>query len=209
MIHFLRQLLPTQAATRKPQPRTSRPRFRPAIERLDDRITPTLGFGTATAFTVGTRPYGVAVGDLNGDGRADIVAGMAQGGTLVAGFSGRNLSSLGSFFAGPGTGGVTLALADLNNDGKLDVITGAATGPAVVRAFSGRDLSSLGSFFVFGGAAVGVNVSGNDLNGDGRPDLLLGTASGASIVEGYNGINLAFLGSLMPFGALNGGVYVG
>ena len=151
----------------------------------------------------------VAVGDLNGDGRADIVAGMAQGGTLVAGFSGRNLSSLGSFFAGPGTGGVTLALADLNNDGKLDVITGAATGPAVVRAFSGRDLSSLGSFFVFGGAAVGVNVSGNDLNGDGRPDLLLGTASGLAIVEGYNGINLAFLGSLMPFGALNGGVYVG
>ena len=83
MIKFLRQLLPIQAASHKPQPRAVAPRFRPRLQSLDDRITPTLGFATQLPFTVGTTPYGVAVGDFNGDGRIDVVTANYNSGNVT------------------------------------------------------------------------------------------------------------------------------
>ncbi len=47
-------------------------RFRPTLQNLNDRITPTLGFATQQMFDVGVQPLSVAVGDFNGDGRADL-----------------------------------------------------------------------------------------------------------------------------------------
>ena len=47
------------------------PRCNPGIEHLEDRTVPS--FFTSPTFAVGLSPHGEAVGDFNGDGKADLV----------------------------------------------------------------------------------------------------------------------------------------
>ncbi len=78
-------------------------------------------------FPVGQYPSTVAVGDLNGDGIADIVVPNYEDGTLTVYFCGRNGISPASY--SPIRVGRTpqgVAIADLNHDGKGDIIVAQA-----------------------------------------------------------------------------------
>jgi len=89
----------------------------------------------------------VAAGDVNGDGRTDIVTGTnGNGGPEVRAFSGRTLQGnpaptiIDDFFAySPAfNGGSSVAVMDVNGDGKADIITGAGPGGGPhVRIFDG------------------------------------------------------------------------
>src|SRR5207253_2172868 len=73
----------------------------------------------------------VAAGDVNGDGKADIITGADSGGSPhVRVFDGGNGSELRSFLAFDAafTGGVRVAAGDVNGDGKADIITGSGPG---------------------------------------------------------------------------------
>jgi large repetitive protein len=156
----------------------------------------------------------VALGDVDGDGTADIVTGAGPGGgPHVRVFSGVDLSELASFFAfDPAfVGGVTVAAGDIDGDGRADIITGAGTGSPHVRVFSGADLSELASFFAydteFGG---GVNVATGDVDGDGLADIITGAGiGGGPDVKAFSGANLSELASFFAFDpAFLGGVSV-
>ena len=105
-------------------------------------------YGMAPSFTGGVS---VAVGDTNGDGRADIVVGAgAGGGPQVTIFDGSTLRLLASFYAlSPSfTNGISVAVGDVNGDGIADIIVGAgAGGGPQVTLFDGKSLQLLASFF--------------------------------------------------------------
>jgi hypothetical protein len=174
-----------------------------------------------------------AVGDLNHDGRPDlVVAAGFGGGPRVAAFDGKTVSGtptklFGDFLAFDPTlrNGVYAAIGDLDGDGYGDLFVGAGPGggPRVL-ALSGVDLLAgqgaqghpLANFFA-GDAnnRGGVRVAVTDLDRDGRADLVTGPGQGGgSHVSAYAGKDFGGGGAPERFGldafpGFNGGVFVG
>ena len=107
----------------------------------------------------------VAAGDVDGDGRTDIITGAGPGGgPHVEVFSGADVtrfelfspydaafyeSVLGGFFAYDPffPGGVHVAAGDVDGDGRADIITGAGPGGGPhVEFFNGADVMRFGFF---------------------------------------------------------------
>ena len=125
----------------------------------------------------------VAVGDVTGDGFADIVTGTtAGGGPNVRVFDGQTNQLVRSFFAYDQgfTGGVFVAAGDLDGNGFAEIVTGTGAGGGPnVRAFDGQTNALRNSFLVGeAGYTGGVRVGAQDLDNDGRADLLFGFGSG-------------------------------
>jgi hypothetical protein len=106
----------------------------------------------------------VAAGDVNSDGRADIVTGAgAGGGPHVRAFSGATGLLLVEFFAYAANfrGGVSVAAGDMTFDNFAEIITGAGIGGGPhVRVFDPRTGAGIASFFPFDpNNRFGVNVA--------------------------------------------------
>ena len=132
----------------------------------------------------------VAVGDLDGDGRAEIVTGAGSGGgphvKVFDGTTGRELAGYMAYDPAF-RDGVNVAAGDFNGDGKSDIVTGAGAGGAPhVRALGGAELLASGGVVVpladfFAGdpnARDGAWVAVDHLDADDRADLLAGTPQG-------------------------------
>ncbi|MFO0799724.1 MAG: LamG-like jellyroll fold domain-containing protein [Gemmataceae bacterium] len=176
-----------------------------------------------------------AVGDLDGDGRADlVVAAGFGGGPRVAAFSGRSVGDglppeklFNDLFVFEQAlrNGAFIAVGDLDGDGRGELIAGGGPGggPRVL-ALSGADLlagRSDGSRPVanfFAGNVEnrgGIRVAVKDLDGDRFADLVVGDgAGGGSRVTGYYGKDFGGGGAPEAFGfdafpGLTAGVFVG
>jgi hypothetical protein len=135
----------------------------------------------------------VAIGDLDGNGKPDVVIASGASGQVISVF--RNTSTQGSittnsfapradFAAGGWANGV--ALGDLDGDGKPDVAAVMQL-PSHLSVF--RNTSTPGSFTTSSLAArldltSGTNPYGvaiGDLDGDGRPEIIFANNNGATI----------------------------
>ncbi len=117
-------------------------------------------YAYAASFTGGVD---VAGGDVNGDGRADVITGAgAGGGPHVIAYSGMDGSVLSTFYAFSAsyTGGVRVGTADTNGDGRLDILAAKANDDSQVRAFDGRTGTVHDDFLAFAGFSNGAFISG-------------------------------------------------
>jgi hypothetical protein len=130
-------------------------------------------FPVAQAYTVGGAPTGVALGDFNRDGKADIVTANANSTMSVLLNNGDGTFGTAQNYAigGPAN---SVAVGDFNQDGFLDVVT---TG-AEMDVLQNNDNGTFGAYQKLGPA--GSNVVAADFDGNGFPDLAEIDASSSS-----------------------------
>ena len=137
-----------------------------------------------TDFATGTLPYAAALGDLNGDGKPDVVVANQNANTISVL---RNISGPGGFlFAARtdlpvGADPRAVAVGDVTGDGRPDIVVISTAGSSIVSvlrnlsATPGGDISS-SSFAPRVDFPVGATPSSlaiGDVNGDGKPDLII------------------------------------
>lgn len=144
------------------------------------------GFLPVLTYSAGTAPYKLAAGDLDGDGRPDLVVARDESKLSV-------LRNTGSGFAAPVSYNVlsyfntnvnpAVELGDLDRDGDLDVVYTSSTTAvnsepalAVLRNQGTGALAPAVPLFIPSDVAGGgSDLAVGDVNGDGWPDILAAT----------------------------------
>lgn len=136
------------------------------------------GFQAPINLTASAEPVRATVGDLNGDGKPDLVVSTADNnfhdylGILLGNGNGtfQSASLIGVDF-GPSQS----ALADFNGDGKVDILLGHCCGEVSMGVLVGNGNGTFQAETLLTGAGVGGSfVSAADLNLDGRADGVVG-----------------------------------
>jgi LPXTG-site transpeptidase (sortase) family protein len=137
-----------------------------------------ISFATKADFAAGTSPYGIAIGDLDGDSKSDLAVSNYDPGSNTAPVL-RNTSTPGSLsFAarvnfGTGTYPVSIAMGDLDGDSKPDLAVSNFLGSSisVLRNTSTPGSVSFAAKADFGAGGGPINVAMRDLDGDTKTDL--------------------------------------
>jgi hypothetical protein len=156
----------------------------------------------------------VATGDLNGDGKQEIIVGTDVGSTapMVKVFDGASGNFLFSVMADDASmhGGVRVAAGDVKGTGHDDIITADGPGgPPRVCVFDGVTHQQFYDFFAADPSYTGgIYVAAGDVDGTGNIDIVTGTGTGSN-VQVFRGSDDAMIDSFQAFdSSFNGGARV-
>lgn len=156
----------------------------------------------------------VALGDLDGDGKAELIVGSQTDSNTVHVYA-TDGTMIRSFYAySDYAGGLNVSASDLDGDGKAEVFTsavGAGGGPHV-KAFSGADFSEVISLYAAETALANrrVSVAVGDLNGDGYADIVsASTGPDGARIRAINGRDGSVFADFSPFVDYLGEISIG
>lgn len=153
----------------------------------------TLSFAPVVTFPTGSGSvnYGIGTGDVNGDGKPDLltadVSGNAAGillNTTPVGATTPTFAPLVTFSTGFSSSPYSITAGDVNSDGKLDLLVASNSDAAVVL----RNTTPPGGTLSFAPAvtfAVAAysypnSITTADVNGDGKLDMLMANRGGST-----------------------------
>lgn len=154
-------------------------------------------FETATSYSTGADswPTSLAVGDVNGDGKLDVVTANENSfdkdgavGVLLGSSTG-TFAPVITYSTGPSSKPTSIALADVTGDGKLDIVMASNRNDYLVSvlvlkgtgdgAFQIDRFYSSGLLTSISKGASGVIIA--DVSGDGKPDIITANHAAGSV----------------------------
>jgi Chitobiase/beta-hexosaminidase C-terminal domain/FG-GAP-like repeat/FG-GAP repeat len=142
----------------------------------------TVNFATHHDYPAGYGPTSMDVGDIDGDGRADIAVANYYDNTVAVlsanpdgSFQPPKSTYLGSSFAPR-----AIAIGDFNRDGKADLVAASDSGNAVVILLGNGDGTFQTAVSIMAGAAP-TSVAAADVNGDGKLDLAVANSASNTV----------------------------
>jgi hypothetical protein len=135
--------------------------FSPDVARLDQRI--------------GVDATAGAIGDVNGDGKLDVVVVGGDKAIVLRGLGDGHFASGASYPVGPNPG---VTLGDVNGDGKLDLLVPNA---GVVSVWLGTGAGEFSGQVDYPTGSAPHGVALGDLNNDGQPDMVTPNSLQASV----------------------------
>lgn len=161
---------------------TRRPRLKKANSVSPDSgsslFLPAVTYGTGDTYA-----YSIAIEDVNGDGKPDLLVANGSGGAagsvgVLLGNGDGTFKNVVTYRAG-GDQSSSVAVVDLNGDGQWDIVVSNTNGSNNVGVLLGNGDGTFRRVVTYssgGGAPQSVWVA--DVNGDGKPDILEATDPG-------------------------------
>ena len=140
--------------------------------------------GISYALGAASGPNAVLLGDVNADGRLDVVT--ANDGTSTVGIgiqqTGGGFAPVSNYSTGVSSRPLAVALGDVNNDGRPDIVTANyyTNAAGVLLGLAGGGFGLISTY----SAGVGSQPRGmilGDVNNDGRLDIVLANTSSSTI----------------------------
>jgi hypothetical protein len=149
-----------------------------------------VGFAPQAAFATGSRPFSVATGDLNGDGKPDLAIANVFSyfvsvllNTTAPGATTPSYAPQGTFATGSRP--YSVSIGDFNGDGKPDLAVANYRSDSVSVLLNttapGATTPSYAPQETFATGSRPYSVSIGDLNGDGKPDLAIANLNSNSV----------------------------